>query len=85
MSQSRRKTKSFTIEMGVLAYVQRTRGRTSASERVNQMLKRAMRAERAVQLEREAAEFFAEHSPAERRERKSLQRAALRVLARDKA
>lgn len=85
MRQARRQTKSFTIEAGVFAYVQRTRGRSSASERVNQMLKRAIHAERAAQLEREAAEFFADQSPVERRERKAFQRAARRVCARDKA
>lgn len=86
MSRGNRKAKTFTLEPGVLSYVQRTRGRMSASERVNRMLKRAMQAERLSQFEREAAEFYAEQPPPdERKERAAYQRIARRILARDDA
>ncbi len=54
-----REAKSFTISSDVLAEIANTRGKASTSERVNELLKKALELERRERLEREAAEFFA--------------------------
>jgi hypothetical protein len=54
-----REAKSFTISSDVLAEIADTRGKASTSERVNELLKKALELERRERLEREAAEFFA--------------------------
>ncbi len=82
MRKANRINKSFTLEAGVLAYVEKSKGSRSASERVNQLLKRAALAERYDDLELEAARFFAAARPA-RNEARSFQKAAIRSLARD--
>jgi hypothetical protein len=74
--------KTYTIEPDVNNYVEATKGASSASKRVNELLKRAILQEQYDQLEKEAAEFFATES-GERFETKSLQRAALRTMERD--
>ena len=74
--------KSFTIEPDINEYVDETKGERSASERVNELLRRAMRQEQYEKLEAEAAAFFAE-SKAEHAETKAMQKAALRTLSRD--
>ena len=67
----------------MLTYVVRSRGRGSVSERVNELLRRAIVQEEYDRVEREAAEFFATESAAERRERRAFRKATLRSLARD--
>jgi hypothetical protein len=74
---------SLTLEESVLGDVKRSRGPASVSERVNQLLKRALLEERYARLEQEAAAFFSSPPAAERREGRSWQRAARRTLARD--
>ncbi len=79
-----RKRVTFTVEEDILETIERTKNGRSASERVNQLLRRAFRAERREQLEHEAAAFFAQPETAEERaERKAFHKAALRSLARD--
>lgn len=74
--------KSFTIEPDINEYVDETKGERSASERVNELLRRAMRQEQYEKLEAEAAAFFAE-SKAEHTETKAMQKEALRTFSRD--
>lgn len=77
-----RMAKSFTIEPEINKYVDETKGERSASERVNELLRRAMRQERYEKLEAEAAAFFME-SKADRAETKAMQKEALRTFGRD--
>jgi hypothetical protein len=77
-----RLAKSFTIEADINEYVDETRGDRSASERVNELLRRAMIQEQYDRLEAEAAEFFGENK-IDRAEAKALQKASLRTFGRD--
>lgn len=77
-----RMAKSFTIEPDINEYVDETKGERSASERVNELLRRAMRQEQYEKLEAEAAAFFVE-SKADRPETKAMQKEALRTFGRD--
>ena len=77
-----RLAKSFTIESIVNDYVDTTKGERSASERVNELLKRAIAQEQYERLEAEAAEFFAAPK-ADRTEAGAFQKAALRSFGRD--
>ena len=81
-TRKHRISKSYMIDTDVEDYVSSTRGDASASERVNDLLHRAIASERREQLEREAAEFFSadkEH----RSGTKAFQEASLRTFARD--
>ena len=78
-----RKTASFTIDEELLAAVKRSSGKRSVSERVNELLKRALAQERHERLDREAAAFFSQQTPEERQETRAFQKAALRTLARE--
>lgn len=75
--------KCFTIEPDLNEYVATTKGARSASERVNELLRRAMLEEQYENLEREAAAFFAAARKESRREVRAFQRASLRTLSRD--
>jgi hypothetical protein len=83
MSKATRFSRSFTIDHSILDYLQRTRSGRSRSERVNELLRRAVLAEQYEALEREAAEFFAGAGRAERAEARAFTRASRRSLARD--
>ena len=74
--------KSFTIEAEINDYVDGTKGDRSASERVNELLRRAMMQEQYDRLEAEAAAFFADPK-ADRTETKAMQKEALRTFGRD--
>jgi hypothetical protein len=74
--------KSFTIEPDLNNYVDQTKGEGSASDRVNELLRRAMLQEQYDKLEAEAAEFFADAKP-DRTETKAFQKASLRSFGRD--
>lgn len=76
-----RVSKSYTIDPEVESYVSSTRGDSSASERVNELLHRAIASEKYEQLGREAAQFFARET--NRAGTKAFQEASLRTLARD--
>jgi hypothetical protein len=83
MSSSTRIAKSFTLEPEVTDYVARTKGEQSASERVNQLLKRAMLQERYDRLEEDAEAFFASVKDTERKETRAVQVASIRSITRD--
>lgn len=75
--------KSFTIDPEIDEYVAATKGERSASERVNELLRRAMTLERDEKLEAEAAAFFAVAQGRHRKGTLDFQRAALRTFERD--
>jgi hypothetical protein len=74
--------KSFTIEPDISKYVDETKGKRSASDRVNDLLRRAIIQEQYERLETEAAEFFAAAN-AHRAEAREFQKASLRTFGRD--
>jgi hypothetical protein len=76
-----RKTRSFSLDPEVLSEVERTKGRVSASERVNQLLKYALEMERRAKLYEESAQFFSA-APSDREERRAYQKANVRTWAR---
>jgi hypothetical protein len=78
-----RTAKSFTIEADINEYVASTKGEQSASERVNEMLRRAMLQEQQERLEQEAASFFSDPRNAGRTDARAFQKASMRTLARD--
>lgn len=78
-----RTPKSFTIDGDIEEYVSTTRGERSASDRVNELLRRGILQERLESLEREAAAFFAESRNAERAGARAFQKASARTLTRD--
>lgn len=78
-----RKSVSFSIERPVLSYIEKTTRNRSKSERVNELLRRAIQLERYERLEEEAAEFFAGCSKAERAEARAFQKASVETLARE--
>ena len=73
--------RSYTIDPEVESYVSSTKGEQSASQRVNELLKRGIAQEKYEQLDREAAAFFT--SETGRTETKAFQKAARRTLERD--
>jgi hypothetical protein len=77
-----RLAKSFTIEADINEYVDGTKGDGSASERINELLRRAMLQEQYERLEAEAAEFYGD-TEADRAEDKAFQKASLRTFGRD--
>ena len=78
-----RQSVSFTIDQLLLTYLRDTQGRRSKSQRVNELLRRAILQERYEKLEQEAAEFFASPPEAARSEAKAFQDAAIKSIARD--
>jgi len=83
MQRAMRISKSFTLEGRIVSYVQNTRGNRSHSERVNELLRKAIAQEEYEKLEREAAEFFSAPSKRERAEAKAFRKASMRSLSRD--
>ena len=77
-----RSSRSFSIDISTLDYLQRTRSRRSRSERVNELLRRAILEEQYEALEKEAAEFFAAVGKTERAESKAFAAASRRSIAR---
>ena len=75
-------SRSFTVDRSILDYLQRTRASRSRSDRVNELLRRAILEEQYESLEREAADFFARAAKAERTESRAFARASRRSLAR---
>lgn len=74
--------KSFMVDPEINDYVDATKGERSASERLNEMLKRAILEEQYDRLDAEAAAFFPEaHSS--QGETRAFQKAALRTFGRD--
>jgi hypothetical protein len=58
MSKAIRSSNSFTVARSMLEYLQRTRSSRSRSERVNELLRKAILEEQNEGLAREAEEFF---------------------------
>jgi len=77
-----RKAKSFTISDEILTEIASTKGTGSTSERVNELLRRALELERRERLELEAAEFFSSGSSDSVREREAYQKASKVALSR---
>ncbi len=78
-----RVTKSFTIDPDITEYVAETKGQRSASERVNELLRRAIMEEQYERLEAEAKAFYGAAGAKERRETRAFQRAAIETFRRD--
>ncbi len=76
-----RQARSFTISDEILNEIASTKGTESTSERVNELLKRALELERRERLEQEAAEFFATDGN-DAQERAAYQRASKESLTR---
>jgi hypothetical protein len=75
--------KTLTVEESVLAIVERTKGDRSTSERVNELLKRALDLEQQDELEREAARFYSAENPTDRQEERAFQKVSVRSLTKD--
>jgi len=82
MSAATKTTQTFSLDKAVLAEVKRTKGKGSASERVNHLLKFALELEKKAALHAEAAEFFTAEAD-DREERRAYQAAALRSWSQD--
>jgi Arc/MetJ-type ribon-helix-helix transcriptional regulator len=82
MPSAQRKVRSYSLDPSLLVEVERTKGRGSASERVNQLLRLALEVERKQKLAHEACEFFAQ-APADREERRAFQKAGLQSWGRE--
>ncbi len=83
MRKAMRSSKSFTIDRSILEYLQRTRSHRSRSERVNELLHRAILQEQYEALEKEAAEFYTSAGKKDRAEVRAFSRASQRSLARE--
>lgn len=70
------------MDRSILDYLQRTRSNRSRSERVNELLRRAIIEEQYEVLEREAAEFFAVTGERERAESRAFATASRRSITR---
>ena len=81
MSGTTRVAKSYTIDPDIDKYISATKGDSSASERVNELLEMAILQERVEKLGREAAAFF--KGETRRTETRAFQKAAFRTLERD--
>jgi len=76
-------SKSFTIDPQISEYVAETKGEQSASERVNDLLRRAIQEEKYERLGKEAEAFFQVTATKERKETRAFQKAAIRTFQRD--
>jgi hypothetical protein len=83
MRKATRLAKSFMIDRPILDYLQQTHSNGSRSERVNDLLRRAIREEQSEALAREAAEFFAATRESERAESQAFSGAGRRAITRD--
>lgn len=83
MSKATRSATSFTVDRSILDYLQRTRPSGSRSERVNELLRRAILEEQYEALAREAAAFFGASGRAERTEARAFAAASQRSMTRE--
>jgi hypothetical protein len=74
--------KTLSLDRDLLQLVEQTKGRVSSSQRVNELLKAGLEAERQRSLEQEAAQFFASDS-SDRAERRAFQAASIKALSRE--
>jgi len=82
MSGAARQPKSYTIEPEVNDYISETKGNLSASQRVNELLTKAIELEQRAALALEAQMFFAMVPPSERGEEKAFRKASIRAITR---
>jgi hypothetical protein len=82
MSTGSKIARTFTLERELLQLIEKTKGRVSASARVNELLKAGLEAERRRSLEREAAEFF-HAEPDDLAERSAFRAASIKSLSRE--
>jgi len=75
-------TRTFSLDREILSRVKRTKGSSSESKRVNDLLRLALDLEQQAALEQEIAGFFGS-APAGRDERRAFQSATLASWARD--
>ena len=78
-----RKATSFTINSDILIEIAKTKGAGSTSDRVNNLLKRALELEKQERLEQEAAEFFGNNAAHSDVERAAFQKASKNAISRD--
>lgn len=68
MPAGARMTKSFSLDREIIREVERTRGSSSTSERVNRLLRVGLEVERQRSLHGEAAAFFGENVTSQSRD-----------------
>jgi Arc/MetJ family transcription regulator len=78
-----RKRATFTVDEELLERIENTKGEHSASERVNELLRHGLKAEKYQRLAQEAAVFFKKPDPDERAERRAFGKATKRALSKD--
>ncbi|HTW30265.1 MAG TPA: hypothetical protein VMD76_01210 [Candidatus Sulfotelmatobacter sp.] len=78
-----KEARTFTISSDIMKEISSTKGTRSTSERVNELLKRALDWEHREALEQQAAEFFAGEGAKAAEERAAFQKASKRALSRD--
>jgi len=82
MSGSAKVAKTLSLEKDLLQLIEQTKGKVSSSQRVNELLKTGLEAERRSRLEQEAAEFFVSEED-DRVERMAFQAASMKSLSRE--
>jgi hypothetical protein len=82
MTGPNRLAKTFSLERDLLRLIEQTKGKVSSSQRVNELLKAGLEAERRRSLEHEAAEFFNAEQD-DRAERLAFQAASTKSLSRE--
>jgi hypothetical protein len=80
-ARSNRQTRSFSLERDVIQELEETKGSESASERVNQLLRSALEAEKYARLEEEGRQFYG--SINDREEARAFRSAAVKSWARE--
>jgi hypothetical protein len=81
MSIASRATKTSSLDRDLLAALKQSKGCGSESERVNQLLRRALELEKKAALDREVADFFSIPQK-DRHERRAFRKATAKVLVR---
>src|SRR2546430_16609304 len=75
--------KTFTMDESILAAVERTKGKHSTSERVNELLKLALEQEQRQAMEQEAARFYSVANRSDTTEERAFHQASLRTMRAD--
>ena len=82
MTVATRLTKSFSIDRELIQEVEKTKGSSSTSERVNALLRAGLELERQRSLHSEAAAFF-RNEGSDRGVRKAFLKAGIKSMTRD--
>ena len=83
MPTATRMTKSFSLDRAIFKEVQRTRGSSSTSERVNALLRAGLEVERKKSLHGEVAAFFKEDGADDKALHDAFHQAAIDSMSRD--